>query len=122
MNKESAQYWKEHQAEFIRNLVESNDFGPVLRDILLRLRSGHYRDRKDAVLELVKYKDLRVVSVLIAVSGDCDPDSENPKVNWAASEALMRMGEIAVKPVIEFVERRLENECERRGRYFILWA
>jgi HEAT repeat protein len=99
----------------LSNPLEQNIFEKLRRD----LYHEDYHVRYEAARTLGKMGDERAIEPLVDILGDFDTLDEECKVNWSASEALIRLGEMAVVPLIEALNKNPDHPKDGWRRYWV---
>jgi bilin biosynthesis protein len=97
------------------NPLEQNIFEKLSHD----LYHEDYHVRYKAVRALGKISDERAIEPLLEVLGNFDTKDEENKVNNSASDALIRLGEAAIVPLLEALNKNPQHPKDGWRRYWV---
>jgi HEAT repeat protein len=90
-----------------------------IADLIQQLQHPNWRVRRDAVVALGRTKRVEAIPPLLATLGDFDRQDEDSKVNMCAGTALCEIGEPALVPLIDALQKQTDHPHDARRRYWV---
>jgi HEAT repeat protein len=91
----------------------------TIAELLVQLTHPNYRTRVDAVVALGHSRDPHTIPALLDALSDFDRQDESGRVNSCASEALAKMGEPALLPLIAALHEHRDHPDDAWRRNWV---
>jgi HEAT repeat protein len=88
-------------------------------DLIQQLQHPIWRMRRDAAVALGLTKRVEAIPPLLDALGDFDRQDEDSKVNMCAGNALCAIGEPALLPLIDALQRQANHPHDKWRRYWV---
>src|SRR6266511_5372286 len=91
----------------------------TIDQLLQQLRHPVWRVRRNAVIALGHTKRIESIPALLDALGDFDPQDEDSKVIMSAGNALCEIGEPALIPLIDALQKQADHPHDAWRRYWV---
>ncbi|MBN1427713.1 MAG: HEAT repeat domain-containing protein [Anaerolineae bacterium] len=88
-------------------------------ELIAKLKDKSYRVRREAAYKLGETGDARAIEPLLDTLGEFDSADEDSKVNQAAGDALVMIGEAAIVPLINALKKDVQHPKDGWRRYWV---